>query len=308
MRTQHCITTSVFAAGLLTALVVIGGCGGEGVAAGPGAADAPGASDAPGGDAPGRTAPRKLDGSVLYDRYCQSCHGDNGQGDGPGALILTIKPRDFSQGIFKFKTTTGMPTDDDLVRTISRGVPGTEMAAYHGLPEAAKRALAAHVKSLTVGRLEIDDKEELAELGAVGSVEEDGKLYALINWFKRRPTGNTITVPPPPDTTPEMIALGKKLFSDPTAGGCSKCHGETGIGDGPSAVDLKDDWGYPIKPRNLTSDPFKGGSELQDIYRRIVMGIPGTPMPTSVKLLPTERERWAVAMYVLQLAEGEPHK
>lgn len=37
------------------------------------------------------------DGSVSYNRYCESCHGAQGHGDGPVAQYLTIEPADLTR-------------------------------------------------------------------------------------------------------------------------------------------------------------------------------------------------------------------
>jgi mono/diheme cytochrome c family protein len=34
----------------------------------------------------------------IWTDRCVTCHGPNGRGDGPGARILPIKPRDFGDG------------------------------------------------------------------------------------------------------------------------------------------------------------------------------------------------------------------
>ena len=36
-------------------------------------------------------------GARLYARYCASCHGVDGRGDGPLAMVLTIKPFDLTR-------------------------------------------------------------------------------------------------------------------------------------------------------------------------------------------------------------------
>ena len=53
-------------------------------------------------------------GKALYRKYCASCHGKNGQGDGPLAKNLTPKPADLveraahhSDGDFAWKITNG---------------------------------------------------------------------------------------------------------------------------------------------------------------------------------------------------------
>ena len=95
-----------------------------------------------------------------------------------------------------------------------------------------------------------------------------------------------------PDTA-ESRERGRKLFHSDTAK-CAQCHGPAGKGDGPQTEDyqvilgtnkkrtvpgLFDDWGNPIKPRDLTSGIYRGGRRPLDIYRRIYSGIKGTPMP-----------------------------
>ncbi len=44
-------------------------------------------------------------GKVLYQRYCISCHGALGDGRGESAEWLSVKPRDFRQGVFKWRST-----------------------------------------------------------------------------------------------------------------------------------------------------------------------------------------------------------
>ena len=48
---------------------------------------------------------------------------------------------------------------------------------------------------------------------------------------------------------------------------CWECHGNTGKGDGEKAAGLKDDFGFPIRPADLTSGQFKSGPAVEDIFR-----------------------------------------
>lgn len=261
--------------------------------------------DAPAGQSTSTTkqdAPSvQYEGSVLYGRFCLSCHGEDGYGDGVSAELLTIKPRDFSAGVFKFRSTIdGMPSDADLFRTISQGIGGTEMGSYETLPPEAINALVAHVKELTVGELELSDEEEADDLVGVKEVyEEDGWYYAAINWFEFKGVGEELIVPEPPTPTEELVARGKELFTGLAS--CNTCHGDEGLGDGASAADLVDDWGFPISPRNFKEDFFKGGTDPEDIYRRVMLGIPGTPMPASREVLTEPEDPWALVYYVLKL-------
>src|SRR5688572_20243647 len=75
-------------------------------------------------------------GTQLYVKQCAACHGAQGLGDGPAAYLLYPKPRDFSQGTFRLTSTkSGLPTDDDLLQTLKRGMPGSAMPSWGWLPE-----------------------------------------------------------------------------------------------------------------------------------------------------------------------------
>jgi len=82
---------------------------------------------------------------------------------------------------------------------------------------------------------------------------------------------------------------------------CSKCHGPSGAGDGPDVAGLKDDWGFPLRPANLTRGMFKGGRRPLDIYWRISTSIKGTPMPAFAGTL-KEEQIWDLVAFVRSLS------
>jgi mono/diheme cytochrome c family protein len=70
-------------------------------------------------------------GKVLYEKNCQSCHGDTGKGNGPAARDLDKSPGDLSKpklwdqtdGALFWKLTTGrkpMPTFETLTTETER--------------------------------------------------------------------------------------------------------------------------------------------------------------------------------------------
>ncbi len=95
-----------------------------------------------------------------------------------------------------------------------------------------------------------------------------------------------------PKRSPEVIALGKRSY----AIWCIACHGETGAGDGSVANKLDP------RPRKFSTEKFKQGSSVNQIFNTVSKGVPGSAM-TAFKNL-SEEERWALAWYVLELKAG----
>src|SRR5262245_48611882 len=81
-------------------------------------------AQAPAGGSPAAAA---SDGKSIYDAHCANCHGTAGKGDGPASSLLRVRPRDFTSGRFKLRSTEsgGLPTDDDLLKTIKTGMHGS---------------------------------------------------------------------------------------------------------------------------------------------------------------------------------------
>ena len=217
---------------------------------------------------PDTEANREL-GKEVFTAHCVGCHGKRGDGRGEGATFLSPLPRDFTAGVFKFRTTPSgtLPTDGDLVRTITRGVRWTAMPTWHELTEKERLAVVAYVKTLS--KRWQDDAPEAA-----------------------------LAMPPPPRATPQLLADGKVLYERAK---CAECHGEHGKGDGPSAATLKDDFDRPIRPADFTRGEFKGGSSVTDVYRTMTTGLDGTPMPSFADTM-SDGDRWAISYYVLSLS------
>lgn len=218
------------------------------------------------------------DGGALFVQNCAVCHGQQGKGDGPAAVYLFPKPRDLTRGSYKIRSTAAgdVPTDDDLMRTITQGMLGSAMPSFAHLSEEDRRAIVRHIKSLAV-------------------IEIAGEVKKL---FEVRDKPRVHRIPDAPRATPELLARGGALYVEK---GCTQCHGDQGLGDGPSAATLKDDLGYPIRPNNFRRGIYKGGGRLEDIYLRFTTGMSGTPMPSYEDTLKVE-DRWALAHYVRSLA------
>ncbi len=230
------------------------------------------------------TLPRSTEwiahGKEVYERRCLGCHGVNGDGNGPAATFMTNqRPRDFTAAVFKFRLTKEpVPTDGDLLRTITRGVRGTAMPAWYELPLNDRLAVIQYIKyELAVDR------------------SDPAKPYAF---FVEEPPGPPLYIGKPPAPTQAMLDRAKDVWENAK---CWECHGKTGKGDGEKAPGLKDDLGFAIVPADLTSGQFKSGPAVEDIFRTMTTGLSGTPMPSYRDSL-SEEDRWALSYYVLALS------
>ena len=208
----------------------------------------------------------------LYERHCTACHGEKGDGDGPAAYLLSPKPRDFTSGVYKFRSTpTGSPpTDQDLLRTLKHGINGTSMPSWDRLSEKELTDVINYVKSFS-------------------DIFEDNDAMEP-----------PIAIKSPPRLTKTSVKAGRKVYKEME---CDKCHGPRGKGDGPSSAKLTDDWDRPIRPYDFTRGPglMKGGASPQDIYRTFMTGLDGTPMPSFIDDLP-EKQRWQLVHYIQSLS------
>lgn len=90
---------------------------------------------------PGSEEIRAREGGKLYETFCASCHGKNGEGGLVGGA------RDFRQ-LDGWKRS---PKIVDIFRTLSEGIDGTQMRSFQNLPAWDRFALAHHVKSFYKG-------------------------------------------------------------------------------------------------------------------------------------------------------------
>ena len=106
-------------------------------------------------------------GKVVYDKKCMLCHGEKGDGKGPAAPELSPAPRDFTSGVYKIRSTASkIPSDQDLFKIITDGMPGTSMPPWKVLPEKERWDLVAYLKAFAADKFkEAPKKQELAQGG-----------------------------------------------------------------------------------------------------------------------------------------------
>ncbi|GIV60160.1 MAG: hypothetical protein KatS3mg043_1249 [Rhodothermaceae bacterium] len=221
------------------------------------------------------TEAQRAAGRQVYLEKCAQCHGENGDGQSYATPFLRPAPRDFTAGIFKFRTTPSgeLPTTDDLRRSIREGMPYTSMPAWRG----------------------------------VLSSTEITNLAYFIKTFNDDFTGpygvpTVVEIPRDPGFDEDNLERGRQVYEENQ---CADCHGNQGRGNGPSAPTLEDQWGFHIRPADLTKRwTFRNGQTRRDIYRTFTTGLDGSPMPSYDM---PEEDRWALVDYVWSLSRSEPN-
>jgi mono/diheme cytochrome c family protein len=233
-------------------------------------------------------------GRDLYVQHCAACHGAEGDGQGLAARFLYPKPRDFRSGRFRLVSAKNIvPTADDLHEVLVRGMPGSAMVSWGHLSQDERNKLVEEVLRLyrqgirgaIVAELK-EAEEEIVEVEVDAQVEE------------RTTSGEVVELPKASDGDLAAIARGKALYVKQA---CNACHGNEGRGDGQQV--MVDSEGLSTRPRDFTGGVFKGGHDVASIYRRIVLGMPGTPMPSSSNL--TAEQIVDLAHFIRSLSSEE---
>ena len=170
-------------------------------------------------------------GKAVYERHCQHCHGRDGAGDGPASGFLNPPPRDFTLGIYKWKTTPFdemSPSDDDFKRMINGWGSHNSIQGWDGLNDTAMPGW-----SDVLG--DNDIKDVVVYLKSFSGLEAPVKPSIELK----------VKIAP----SKESVARGKKIFADV----CAECHGDEGRG---RRKKLKDDW---------ARGPGRGTDETVDI-------------------------------------------
>ncbi|MFM8469595.1 MAG: c-type cytochrome [Limisphaerales bacterium] len=210
-------------------------------------------------------------GRFVYERNCLVCHGRWGDGDGELSKGMVPKPRKFSAGIFKYRSTPAgfLPTTEDLIHTVRSGRANTSMPYFTQLSDREVRAVVEFIK------------------------------FFSPKWRKPENYAAPVKLPEPPvwlgkesETSPR-VANGKATF----ALACASCHGELADGKGAALAELKDAWGDPAFPADLRLPAFRNGRTPADIFRVLTLGIHGTPMASFSEAL-TEEQRWELAAFI----------
>ena len=215
-------------------------------------------------------------GRYVYQRNCLTCHGARGDGKGDMAAGMFPKPRPFATGIFKYRSTPNglLPTDTDLARTVRNGISGTSMPAFANLSDREIRVVTEYIK------------------------------FFSPKWRRAENYGAPVPVPTVPAWFQNKVAMEQRAIRGKVQflTSCAPCHGVGADGKGPAAASLVDAWDQPALPTDLRSPAIRSGPALTDLYRAIVTGIGGTPMPSFAEGF-TDEQRWEIVAYLATLRE-----
>jgi len=141
------------------------------------------------------------------------------------------------------------------------------------------------------------------------TAQQRADLIAYVKTFSSRfseeKAPSPLQVPSESEANQQSIQRGNELFQKMN---CWSCHGKEGRGDGPSAQTLVDSRGYAIPPYDFAAGTrFKCGESNQDLYRILMTGLDGTPMPSFANGL-TPDQAWDVVHYIRTLQINSKRK
>ena len=172
---------------------------------------------------------------------------------------MTTYPRDFTAGVFKFRSTPSgvLPTDDDLMRIVTEGISRSGMPSHTDLSESERLNVIAFIKTFSQ------------------------------RWEQDAP-GEPLVIASAPEFvgSSQSADRGAEVYRTMQ---CFQCHGDGGLGDGPASQTLEDSWGDRSVPFDFTSGPLKGGSTPEMIYRTFMRGSMARPCRRTRRRCPTIR-------------------
>jgi len=170
------------------------------------------------------------DGKMLYTINCASCHGPDGQGNGPRAVGLNPPPRNYKTETFKF--------GNDIVsirNTILQGSPGSSMPSFALLPQRDVWAMAHFVRTLIPNPAPTDDAI-LAKLPEAPMPGGAGTIELATDTVARHRIPITLAMQQVREAGLSAVDKGLRTFDASSAGAqlylnrCAKCHGQHGEG------------------------------------------------------------------------------
>lgn len=230
--------------------------------------------------------------SPLFSEHCASCHGSRGEADGPASRHLFPPARNLRADSYRLITNTNrQPSRQDIEAVIRDGIPGTAMPSFAELSAEERAELVEQVYQLRKEGM----RDQLAERHrAIDQAADEELIEEIIR--QRFAAANPLDIPQPEElSSPSRVAAGRQLYEQ---AGCVQCHGADGRGA--FDVPLFNDDGSHALPRDLVSEPWKGGESPEALFARLRLGMPGTPHPENSTL--DDEQTMSLVAYCLSIS------
>jgi mono/diheme cytochrome c family protein len=205
---------------------------------------------------------------------------------------LRPAPRDFRLGPIEFAAVASgrLPNDEDLVRVIRRGLPGTAMHAW-AVPERELDPIVQYLKTFSPrwrreapGARVVATADPWSEARRAEAVRRGEAVYHVVALCTQ--------CHPAYATRARIDGYARELLGAGMPEFRADLYG---------AVARPTDWGTVILPTDFLRQELRGGESPEDVYRALACGVGGTAMAGWRDVLP-EEDLWAMVHYVRSLA------
>lgn len=216
------------------------------------------------------------DGKMLYTINCASCHGNDGQGDGPRAVGLNPPPRNYKTETFKF--------GNDIVsirNTLLQGSPGSSMPSFALLPPRDIWAMAHYVRTLIPNPTPTDDAI-LSKLPASPVAGGTANIEMATDTVTRHRIPITLAMQQV-ENDPYFRGVATRSYDRTSSGAqlylsrCAKCHGEFGEGMASAVISVNPYRYVTTPPLYSFKAPWLTDREVFD--QVVIKGLPGRSHP-----------------------------
>ena len=237
------------------------------------------------------------DGKSVYTEYCMPCHGVNGDGKGTSAKGLSVPPRNFKLGEYKFgRVVSGeLPHDEDFYKILREGLTGTAMLPWKELSDKQMFNLVQYIKTFAPEKWDGADKK----LGETIVLTKDpyGDAHKESAILKGKEVYHAVAQ----CWTCHRAYVSHAEFSEIS----QKINGKGVTEFDPEMYHVKlqpNDYGYSSMPPEFTYDSVRSAKTVEELYIRLNAGVGGTAMPSWKGTLQDD-DIWAVAHYVKYLMD-----
>jgi len=237
-------------------------------------------------------------GKMIYMDYCMQCHGVKGDGKGVASKGMTVPPRDFTQGLYKFGNVLAgeLPTDEDIERIIKHGLKGTAMLPWDMSKKQIYmvwnyiKTFAPEIwegKEKKLGDKIVPTKDPFGMAHKTSAIEKGKEVYHI--------TAQCQVCHRAYATKFELSEMNKKLNGEPMT--------QDDFEDDMYKIKLQEsEYNVKTVPPDFTWHHVRTGDSVEELYIRISAGVGGTSMPSWKETI-TDEEIWAVAHYINSLIE-----